>query len=43
MSSSHDEFDHLDVEDLLGVAAGVVDDLQVRDLGLLVLLRLGRA
>jgi death-on-curing protein len=35
VSSSHDEFDHLDLEDLLEIAAGVVDDLQVRDLGLL--------
>ncbi len=27
--------DHLTTEDLLGIAAGVIDDAQVRDLGLL--------
>ena len=35
MTSSGEVVDHLTVEDLLEIAAGVVDGVQVRDLGLL--------
>lgn len=35
MTGAPRPFDHLTIEDLLEIAAGVVEDLQVRDLGLL--------
>ncbi|WP_432484085.1 type II toxin-antitoxin system death-on-curing family toxin [Kineococcus esterisolvens] len=35
MTEPHPPIDHLTTEDLLEIAAGVVEDVQVRDLGLL--------
>jgi len=35
VSSSEDGIDHLGLDDLLEIAAGVVEDLHIRDLGLL--------